>query len=77
MMAAVMTHYHPVDRRTPIGTSQDFGPGKVLARVVNASGHYVSLGFHEDRRAARLAIETEYRNGARAGFGGPPGISRA
>ena len=61
-MGAVMSVYGP-DHRTAIGTVQDFGPGKILARVADRKGNYVSLGMHPDRTAARLAVESAHRNG--------------
>lgn len=46
--------------RTAIGTLRDFGPGKCLACHITATGKHVSLGFHQDRRAAREAIEARH-----------------
>jgi len=62
-MAAIMTVY---SGRTAIGTIQDFGKGKILARVVDERGQYRSLGFHEDRKTAMLVVSEAHRaNGPR------------
>lgn len=45
------------------GHEQDFGPGRVLAHVRTASGKFVCIGWFEDRRSAREAIESAYRTG--------------
>ena len=65
-MAAIMT---VCSGRSAIGTIQDFGKGKILARVVDDRGRYRSLGFHEDRKTAMLvaseASEAHRANGPR------------
>jgi hypothetical protein len=52
--SGVMTVY---DRhQKPLGTVQDFGPGRILAcRITNNRAQ--CLGFFADRGAARAAIE--------------------
>ena len=57
-----MMHY---DGRVAIGMSRDYGPGRVEATYITPTGKHESLGYHRDRRAARLAIETRH-------VGGPP-----
>jgi hypothetical protein len=47
------------DGPTAIGEVLDYGPGKVLAFHL-IEGRRVSLGFHDDRRAAREAIEARH-----------------
>ncbi len=46
-----------------IGELRDGGAGKVAATYITATGKRESLGFHEDRRAAREAIEARHAGG--------------
>jgi hypothetical protein len=46
-----------------IGEIRDGGPGNVSATYITATGRHESLGFHKDRRAARLAIEQRHAGG--------------
>jgi hypothetical protein len=59
-MASVMTVY--IDG-VAAGHTQDYGRGRVLAHVRRWDGKFVSLGFCEDRKSAREAIETAHRTG--------------
>lgn len=59
-MAAIMTVY---SGREAIGTIQNFGKGQVLARVVDDNGRYRSLGYHEDRNTAMLAVTNAHKVG--------------
>jgi hypothetical protein len=54
-MAFPMTVYAP--GQVAIGRILDGGPRSVLAHVVNDAGGLVPLGFFEDRRTAREAVE--------------------
>ena len=46
-----------------IGIVKDGGPGQVAATYITPTGRHISLGFHKDRRAARLAIEARHAGG--------------
>jgi hypothetical protein len=51
------------DGQVPIGEIRDAGAGQVAATYITATGKRVPLGFHKDRRAARLAIEQRHAGG--------------
>jgi hypothetical protein len=55
-----LMHY---DGRTAIGISRDWGPNRCEAIYILPSGKHEPLGFHKDRRAARLAIEARHAGG--------------
>jgi len=51
------------DGQTKLGEIFDYGPGKILAVDLPATGGRVSLGFHPTRRDAMRAISARHVGG--------------